>query len=57
LYCQFPATVVTEKNRANGFVDQKTVFSTQLFLPKTHIKHHKKLDKPIHGFKKPKELS
>jgi hypothetical protein len=57
LYCQFPATVVTEKNRANGFVDQKTVFSTQLFLPKTHKKHHKKLDKPIHGFKKPKELS
>ena len=34
---------------------KKKTLMRALFI-KTPIKHHKKLDKPIHGFKKPKEL-
>jgi hypothetical protein len=39
----------------NFKVKKKKTLMRALFI-KTPIKHHKKLDKPIHGFKKPKEL-
>jgi len=53
LYCQFPATVVTEKTGLMVFSIQKLHFQPK-FLPKTPTKHHKKPNKPIYGFKKPK---
>jgi hypothetical protein len=39
----------------DNFKVKKKTLMRALFI-KTPIKHHKKLDKPIHGFKKPKEL-
>jgi len=40
------------ENQAQDSFNPKNLFSTNLLL-KTHIKHLKNHDKPIHGLKKP----
>ena len=54
LYCTVLDHCGSRKNWANGFVDQKTEFSTHC-LTKTLRKYHKKLDKLIYSLKKPKK--